>query len=174
MAKRYYGPFMIEKKISSVAYKLKLPTGSSIFPIFHIALLKPFQGSNLEKTVSLLPPLAIESHPIVVPTKVLAYRQIKHKGKATTQVLVEWAGLPPENKSWEDINAIKRLVLDKNLEDKIAMKGERDVTVTLELDSVVARLKQDLGLTNQEPEGSVSERPNRSRPEKKDDSFIYY
>lgn len=51
LAKRYYGPFQIIKKISSVAYRLKLPTGSLIFPVFHIALLKPFQGDPSEESI---------------------------------------------------------------------------------------------------------------------------
>lgn len=32
LAKRYYGPFQIEKKVSSVAYRLKLPPESSVEP----------------------------------------------------------------------------------------------------------------------------------------------
>lgn len=56
LAKRYYGPFLIEKKVSSVAYRLKLPAGSNIFPTFHITLLKPFQGKNPESTIKPLPP----------------------------------------------------------------------------------------------------------------------
>lgn len=77
LAKRYYGPFMIKQKVSSAAYRLKLPVGCNLFPVFHIALLKPFQGSRSEETTSLLPLLATEGHPIICPSKVIAYRQIK-------------------------------------------------------------------------------------------------
>lgn len=52
-------------------YRLKLPPGSIIFLVFHIALLKPFQGNLSERIVK--------------------------KGKVI------------ENKSWEDIDSIKRL-----------------------------------------------------------------
>lgn len=133
---------MIEQKVSSVAYHLKRPVGSNIFSVFHIALLKPFHGSNLEEMTSLLPPLAVEGHPIVCPSKVVAYRQIKQRGKTMKQV--EWTGLPNDDRSWEDITSIERLMSGENLEDKISEKVGRDVTVRLELDTVTKRLQADL------------------------------
>ena len=37
---RYYGPFKIVERMGAVAYKLKLPPGSQVHPVFHVALLK--------------------------------------------------------------------------------------------------------------------------------------
>lgn len=77
LAKRFYGPFLIEAKISVVAYRLKLPPYCTIYPMFHITLLKAYHGTPLDQVVNPLSPLAANSHPIIFPAKMVAYRQIK-------------------------------------------------------------------------------------------------
>jgi hypothetical protein len=49
-----FGPYEIESKINEVAYKLKLPTNSSVHPIFHVSLLKKVQGNITPKFIPLL------------------------------------------------------------------------------------------------------------------------
>ena len=39
LAPRHYGPFPIDKKLSLVTYRLKLPTTMKIHPVFHVDLL---------------------------------------------------------------------------------------------------------------------------------------
>jgi hypothetical protein len=39
---KWIGPFAIEKRIGSVAYRLSLPPKMQIHPVFHVSLLKPY------------------------------------------------------------------------------------------------------------------------------------
>lgn len=45
MGAKFYGPYLIKKRVEKVAYELDLPTGSSIHHVVHVSLLKKHHGS---------------------------------------------------------------------------------------------------------------------------------
>ena len=98
LSARYFGPYRIEDRMGAVAYKLALPTGSRIHPIFHISQLKKRIGSHhLQGTQ--LP--SYGTSPTLEPVAVLARRMVQRGNRPATQVLVHWINSFPEDATWE-------------------------------------------------------------------------
>lgn len=81
------------EKIRQVAYKLQLPPGSMVHPVFHISLLKKKVGSKYTVTTE-LPKLGPDGQFLVYPNR------------AVVQWLFHWSHSIPEDATWEDANSI--------------------------------------------------------------------
>ena len=44
---RFVGPFKVVKQVGAVSYKLELPTTIKVHPVFHVSLLKVYNGTPL-------------------------------------------------------------------------------------------------------------------------------
>lgn len=75
-----------------MAYKLQLPTTSSIHPIFHLSLLKRHKG-NLPTASASLPP---DDNLMHTPESVLDHRFKTKQNRVVKQLLIKWAGWPAE------------------------------------------------------------------------------
>ncbi|XP_077215503.1 uncharacterized protein LOC143850075 [Tasmannia lanceolata] len=129
LSKRFYGPYEIESKVSNVAYKLKLPGGNRIHPVFQISLLKQYYGPT-PNVVCDLPSPGVANQPLISPLGILSTRTILRDNKAVQQVPVQWTGLLPEDTSWEDIKSLQTDFPHLHLEDKVDFQGVGNDTLT--------------------------------------------
>jgi hypothetical protein len=86
LAKRYFGPFMIRRRIGAVAYELELPPTSKIHPVIHVSQLRAYHGDKPEAHFS---PIPQELEPISVsdPTVEEGKEEIssQHTGEKTEE-----------------------------------------------------------------------------------------
>ena len=97
LASHFYGPYLILEKCEPVAYKLQLPEGARIHPVFHVSLFKRYQdnGGLAEPTQSVLPPVTDEGVVVLEPQTILDTRWIKQGGQLVEESLVQWKHLKP-------------------------------------------------------------------------------
>ncbi|CAL1383912.1 unnamed protein product [Linum trigynum] len=100
LAARFFGPYEITHKVNPVAYRLQLPAGSRIHPVFHISLLKRYRGPA-DRVTSTAPPATADGDLEVVPLKVLDTRWTKKGGRLVEEILVQWKHVEPEDASWK-------------------------------------------------------------------------
>ena len=48
---KYFGPFVIKRKVGQRAYELELPSRMSIHPVFYVGLLEPYRESTRSESV---------------------------------------------------------------------------------------------------------------------------
>ncbi|XP_074377042.1 uncharacterized protein LOC141718559 [Apium graveolens] len=94
------GDWIVEK-VGKVAYKLALPAGSQVHPVFHVSLLKKKIGSKYTVDTS-LPRMGGDGQFLVYPTKLLQRRMVKRGNAAVIQWLIQWSHSIPEDARWED------------------------------------------------------------------------
>lgn len=108
---KFVGPFVIEKMISEVAAKLKLPSTYGIHNVFHVCLLKHYKSGGSFKPLPPDPEI-IDGEPYYKVEKILSkrtkqvsYRKTKSGKKASvktlTEYLIKWEGYDDTHNSWE-------------------------------------------------------------------------
>ncbi len=127
LASHFYGPYQILEKLGPVAYKLQLPEGARIHPVFHVSLLKryEYQGKNTEALHAEVPPFTNEGVIILEPLAILDTRWIKHGAQLVEESLVQWKHLPIEEATWERSKMLRERFPTLDLEDKDPPHGGR-------------------------------------------------
>lgn len=126
LASRFYGPYEILEKIGPVAYKLHLPEGSRVHPVFHVSLLKRYNTNeeNMINHSEELPPFTDEGIVMLKPRAILDHRWIKQGAQIIEESLVHWETLPVEEATWEPTKQLLERFLSVDLEDKDPPNGE--------------------------------------------------
>ncbi|GJZ17220.1 putative mitochondrial protein [Tanacetum coccineum] len=86
---KYFGPFLIIKKVGKVAYKLQLRNSSQIHPVFHVSQLKLYKGP-VPKSSSQIPAINNDGLILEEPLDVLDRRMAKRGNVAVVYVLIQW------------------------------------------------------------------------------------
>lgn len=106
LSAKYYGPFQIFARVGSVAYRLDLPAGSTIHPVFHVSELKKHVGPAIKVQQS-TPVCDSEGHILIQLIAILQWKMVKVNNAVGVKVLVHWANLAPDEATWEDWGYIK-------------------------------------------------------------------
>ena len=106
MSPRFYGPFLILRKIGTVAYHLELLAWSFIHPVFHVSQLKLKLGRAIIP-IAYLPPVNHQGIIQPEPEELLERRSKKVHYKAVVKLLIRWQGQLPEEATWESFHHLK-------------------------------------------------------------------
>ena len=107
LSPKFFGPYPVLAKVGSVAYKIGLPIGSKIHPIFHVSQLKIHVGDGVVQSV--LPVLDDDGLIAKAPACILDRRMVKQGNRAVTEVLVQWTNGYPEDATWEKLTSIQQM-----------------------------------------------------------------
>jgi transposase InsO family protein len=98
IAPKRTGPFKITEVISPITYRLALPKGWRIHPVFHSSLLTPFTTTDTHGPAFPTPiPDIIEGEEEYEVEGILKHKRIRGK----THLLVRWKDQPTTEDSWE-------------------------------------------------------------------------
>lgn len=108
------------ERIGENAYRLQLPKDARIHDVFNVGVLKPFRGTPPTSQPG-LPPLHCK--PLLHPERVLR----SELPRGVWHVLVEWAGLPASDATWEPVPVFREAYPSFHLADELFLEGGRDV-----------------------------------------------
>ena len=117
LASRFYGPYPVLQKLGAVAYKLQLPDGARIHPVFHVSLLKKYVGDSAMPSTE-LQPVTDDGVVVLEPHKILDTRWVKQGNKFEADYLVQWKHLPVEDATWEPYHSLQERFPSMDLADK--------------------------------------------------------
>ncbi|KAL4584170.1 hypothetical protein LXL04_008762 [Taraxacum kok-saghyz] len=93
LASQFYGPFAVLQRVGAVAYKLELPAGAKIHPVFHVSQLRKVVGQQTVQP-KLPPQLTATFELQLQPEAVQGVRTIDTDHGQKLEVLIKWKDNP--------------------------------------------------------------------------------
>jgi hypothetical protein len=128
---RFYGPYQVLERIGTIAYRLQLPPRAKFHDVFHVALLKKFEGEP-PSSITPLPPI---QHGRVIPIPEMVIRARLNMG--VWEVLVSWQGQSSTGTTWEKLANFKLTYPEVQLQDDLFLREGGNV-----IDSFIGKVYQ--------------------------------
>ena len=151
---RFFGPYQVTEVINAVAVRVALSARARLHDVFHVGLLKKWQGVPPATP----PPLPVIHNGATVPEPERVERSRLARG--VRQVLVRWKGEPLSSSTWEDWDTFRERFPAFQLEDE--RRGEMSCMV-IRTPGDVGPATLDARLSAPSAPRARSRRP-RSRP----------
>jgi hypothetical protein len=87
LAPKFYGPYIVLKRVGKVAYQLALPSQSKLHPVFHVSCLKKVIRTRCQIQTN-LPELAEEGSIWLQPEAVLDQHEHRLRQRTIKEMLV--------------------------------------------------------------------------------------
>ena len=109
LLRRFEGPFPITAKVGSAAYKVELPEGLNIHPVFHVSNLRPHHAdeNDTNRNQPKRPPISKWEPIMKIVEEILAERVIASNRRKYKEYLVKCKDQGEEENSWEKEEDLK-------------------------------------------------------------------
>ena len=112
LAARFFGPYKILARVGAVAYRLELPLGAKVHPVFHVSQIKQHLGNtSAQKHLPIMDKTGLIAKE---PLSIMDRRMNKRKGQLCTEVLIQWKNCFPEDATWENLYDLRKQYPDFN------------------------------------------------------------
>ena len=107
LAPKFYGPYIVLKRVGQVSYQLTLPSQSKLHPVFHVSCLKKVIGTRCQLQTN-LPELAEEGSIWLQLEAVLDQRESRLRQRTIKEVLIQWKDMTPTDPTWEPATILQQ------------------------------------------------------------------